>query len=85
MTEGQVQGKCILVRNNEEFKITEFELAGSYCTLGDFSNKTFLSLYVLLVIQPKTSVFVHCPVCQSCITLKGYLQDENVGKDFYSV
>ena len=31
MTEGQVQGKWVLVRNNGEFEITEFELAGSNC------------------------------------------------------
>ena len=28
MTEGQVQGKWVLVRNNRESEITEFELAG---------------------------------------------------------
>ena len=32
MTEGQVQGKWVLVRNNGKFVITEFELAGSNCT-----------------------------------------------------
>ena len=31
MTEGQVQGKWVLVRNDGEFEITEFELAGSNC------------------------------------------------------
>ena len=32
MTEGQVQGKCVLVRNNGEFEITECKLAGSNCS-----------------------------------------------------
>ena len=34
MTEGQVQGKWVLVRNNGEFEITEFELAGPNCIRG---------------------------------------------------
>ena len=33
MTEGKIQGKRFYVRNNEEFEITEFELAGSNCTI----------------------------------------------------
>ena len=32
MTVGQVQGKWILVRNNGEFEIAEFELARSNCS-----------------------------------------------------
>ena len=32
MTEGQVQGKWVLVRNNGELEMTKFELAGSNCT-----------------------------------------------------
>ena len=32
MTERQIQGKRVLVRNNGQFEITEFELAGSNCT-----------------------------------------------------
>ena len=31
MTEGQVQGKWVLLQNNGDFEITEFELAGSNC------------------------------------------------------
>ena len=47
MTEGQVQGKWVLVRNNGEFEVTEFELAGSYCIArhsyhcSAFNNITF--------------------------------------------
>ena len=33
MTEGQVQGKWVLVPNNRKFEITEFELVGSNCNL----------------------------------------------------
>ena len=33
MTEGQVRGKWVLVPNNGEFEISEFELAGSNCIL----------------------------------------------------
>ena len=29
MTEGQIQGKCVWVRNNREFEITQVELAWS--------------------------------------------------------
>ena len=32
MTGGQVQGKWLLVQNNGEFEITEFELAGFNCS-----------------------------------------------------
>ena len=31
MTEGQIQGKCVLVRNNGEIEITELKLVGSNC------------------------------------------------------
>ena len=37
MTEEQVQGKWVLVRNNGEFEITEFELARSNC--NQFLNR----------------------------------------------
>ena len=37
MTEGQVQGKWVLVRNNGEFKITKFELARSNCIKEKFA------------------------------------------------
>ena len=43
MTEGQVQGKCVLVRINGEFEITEFELAGFNFIMS--SEKSSLSVY----------------------------------------
>ena len=39
MTEGQVQEKCVLVRNNGEVEITEFELAGSNCIMRNIISK----------------------------------------------
>ena len=36
MTEGQVQGKWVLIRNNGEFEIAGFELAGSNCIPSRF-------------------------------------------------
>ena len=41
MTEGEVQGKWVLVRNNGEFEITEFELAGSNCNYQNIVNNSF--------------------------------------------
>ena len=56
MTEGQVQGKWVLVRNNREFEIhvTEFGLAGSNCnpiqTCGVSSHFSQLCLHLHVII-----------------------------------
>ena len=39
MTEGEVQGKWVLVRNNGEFEITEFKLVGSNCSWKTLAQK----------------------------------------------
>lgn len=44
MTEGKIQGKRFGVRNNREFVITKFELAGSNCTTKTPVNANCLKL-----------------------------------------
>ena len=64
MTEGQVQGKYLLVRNNGEFEIIEFELAGSNCIYRTPSGRRFVSvlnsesLYVIAGCEKKSAVYM---------------------------